>query len=83
MATLGVVVYPIAAATLAGYAGYGHRPVDEMDIGVQIDTAISRIETTRQRLETARRSSELARETLSEEQKRLQEGVTNSFQTTV
>lgn len=36
MATLGVVVYPIAAATLAGYAGYGHHLVDEMDMGVQL-----------------------------------------------
>lgn len=52
----------------------------EMDIAVQIDTAVSRIETTQQRLETARRSAELARETLSEEQERLKQGVTNSFQ---
>ncbi len=36
MATLGVVVFPIAAATLGGYAGYGHHLVDEMDAGVQL-----------------------------------------------
>src|SRR3546814_4873272 len=36
MATLGVVVYPIAAATLAAYAGYGHPLVDAMDTGVQL-----------------------------------------------
>src|SRR5690606_10419815 len=36
MATLGVVVFPIAAATLAGYAGYGHRLVDAMAPGVQL-----------------------------------------------
>src|SRR3546814_2430687 len=36
MATLGVVVFPIAAATLAGYAGYGHRLVEAMDTGVQL-----------------------------------------------
>lgn len=52
----------------------------EMDIAVQIDTAISRIATTRQRLETANRSVDLARQTLEEEEKRLVEGVTNSFQ---
>ena len=52
----------------------------EMDLAVQIDTAVSRIETTQQRLETARRSAELAQETLNEEQSRLVEGVTNSFQ---
>jgi len=35
-ATLGVVVFPIAAATLAGYAGYGHRLVEAMGTGVQL-----------------------------------------------
>ncbi len=52
----------------------------ELDIAVQLDTAISRLQTTSQRLETARRSAELAREALSEEEQRLTEGVTNSFQ---
>src|SRR3546814_3507545 len=36
MATLGVVVFPIAAATLAGYAGYRPRLVEAMDTGVPL-----------------------------------------------
>ncbi len=36
MATLGVVVFPIAAATLAGYAGYGHHLAEGLDARLQI-----------------------------------------------
>lgn len=36
MATLGVVVFPIAAATLAGYAGYGHRVAEGLDPRLQL-----------------------------------------------
>lgn len=52
----------------------------EVDIAIQIDTARSRIETTLQRLETAKRSAESAQMVLDEERKRMQEGVTNSFE---
>ena len=36
MATLGVVVFPIAAATLGGYAGYGHHLAEELDARLQM-----------------------------------------------
>src|SRR3546814_11108602 len=36
MATLGVVVFPIAAATLGAYAGYGHRLAEGLDWRLQL-----------------------------------------------
>ncbi len=36
MAALGVVGYPVAAATLAGYAGYGHHVVEVLDWRLQL-----------------------------------------------
>ncbi len=36
MATLGVVVFPIAAATLGGYAGYGHHLAEGIDGRLQL-----------------------------------------------
>jgi ABC-type uncharacterized transport system permease subunit len=36
MAALGVVVYPVAAATLLGYAGYGHRIAEALDWRLQL-----------------------------------------------
>lgn len=36
MSTLGVVVFPIAAATLAAYAGYGHRAAGDLDARLQL-----------------------------------------------
>lgn len=36
MAALGVVVYPIAAASLAGYAGYGHVRPEALDWRLQL-----------------------------------------------
>ena len=36
MATLGVVVFPIAAATLGGYAGYGHHLAEGLDGRLQL-----------------------------------------------
>jgi len=36
MAALGVVGYPVAAATLAGYAGYGHHVVAVLDWRLQL-----------------------------------------------
>ncbi|HVI59280.1 MAG TPA: cytochrome c biogenesis protein CcsA [Luteimonas sp.] len=36
MATLGVVVFPIAAATLAGYAVYGHHLAEGLDARLQL-----------------------------------------------
>jgi ABC-type uncharacterized transport system permease subunit len=36
MATLGVVVFPIAAAALGGYAGYGHHLAEGLDVRLQL-----------------------------------------------
>ena len=36
MAALGVVVYPMAAATLLGYAAYGHRIAEALDWRLQL-----------------------------------------------
>ncbi|MCJ0825091.1 cytochrome c biogenesis protein CcsA [Luteimonas sp. 50] len=36
MAALGVVVYPLAAAMLLGYAGYGHRIAEALDWRLQL-----------------------------------------------
>ena len=36
MAALGVVVYPLAALVLAGYASYGHRLAEPMDWRLQL-----------------------------------------------
>src|SRR3546814_11066355 len=36
MATLGVVVFPIAAATLGAYADYGHRLAEGLDWRLQL-----------------------------------------------
>jgi len=36
MATLGVVVFPIAAAALGGYAGYGHHLAEGLDAHLQL-----------------------------------------------
>jgi outer membrane protein TolC len=52
----------------------------EVDIGLEIDTALSRTETSRRRLDLTRQSLELAQQALVEENRRLEEGVGASDQ---
>ena len=52
----------------------------EVDIGLEIDTALSRVETSRRRLDLTRQSLELAQQALTEENRRLEEGVGASDQ---
>lgn len=52
----------------------------EVDIGLEIDTALSRVETSRRRLELTAQSLDLAEKALTEENRRLEEGVGASDQ---
>jgi outer membrane protein TolC len=49
-------------------------------ISLEIDTILNRIKTDKQRLETGRKSKEVAFQTLEGEIKRLNQGVSTSFQ---
>ncbi len=51
----------------------------EIDLALQVDTAVARVETSAKRLATARRSVEAAGTTLESEERRLEQGVGISF----
>lgn len=51
----------------------------ELSIGVDVDTVLSRIALNQQRLATSRSSRRLAEETVNTGQKRLEEGLSSSF----
>lgn len=55
----------------------------KQQVSLEIDTVLSRLEIDQQRVETARKTSEVALKTLDAENKRLEEGLTTSYQVLV
>ena len=55
----------------------------KQQISLEIDTVLSRLKIDQQRVETARMTSEVALKTLDAENKRLEEGLTTSYQVLV